>query len=158
MEPCVAPGRNRLVAPFRVAASWLSKPFFRWPWSHHLVLIVPQTVQRPQSIPENSRGWQVANKLSSFDFGGLSGSGGHAYVFNAYDIHASAYVGKAEMETICEALGLETVPPIGEVTLPATMDETLRMAEGESRLSPSIEREGLVWVCGVGCHFASLPR
>ena len=70
------------------------------------------------------------------------------YVFNVYDIAASAYVGKMEMEQICETLGLSIVPPLGEMIVPENIDKILELAEGKSQLNPATEREGLVWVRG----------
>ena len=71
-------------------------------------------------------------------------------VFNVYDIAASAYVDKAEMETICSELELQMVPPLGQMAVPETIDEILQIAEGKSVLNPKTEREGLVWVRGSG--------
>ena len=71
-------------------------------------------------------------------------------MFNIYDIDASAYVNKPEMEAICGELGVETVPPIGAAALPATIDELLTSAEGKSVLNSKVEREGLVWVFAQG--------
>lgn len=72
------------------------------------------------------------------------------FVFNVYDIDASTYLGKAEMESICGELNLQTVPPVAQMAVPETMDEILRMAEGKSLINPKAEREGLVWVHGSG--------
>ena len=72
------------------------------------------------------------------------------FVFNIYDIGAMAYIEKAEMETLCERLGLSIVPPLGQTKLPETMDEILQLAEGKSVLNPKTEREGLVWVHSSG--------
>lgn len=72
------------------------------------------------------------------------------FVFNIYDIDALAYLDKAEMEAICGQLDLPIVPPLGQMTIPKTMDEMLQLAEGKSQLNPQAEREGLVWVFGSG--------
>ncbi|QEF96146.1 RNA ligase [Stieleria maiorica] len=72
------------------------------------------------------------------------------FVFNVFDIDASAYLEKSEMEAVSEQLGLPIVPPIGKVAVPETIDDILAMAEGKSTLNPKTEREGLVWVHGVG--------
>lgn len=72
------------------------------------------------------------------------------FVFNVYDIDASSYVDKAEMESICQRVELLTVPPVGEMTIPDSMDSMLEMAEGKSQLNLKTEREGLVWVHGSG--------
>lgn len=72
------------------------------------------------------------------------------FVFNIFDIDNFAYLEKQEMNSICAELGLETVPFIGELKVPDTIDETLEMAEGKSILNSQTEREGLVWVRGCG--------
>tara|TARA_A100001391_G_scaffold55951_1_gene34203 strand:- start:724 stop:1722 length:999 start_codon:yes stop_codon:yes gene_type:complete len=72
------------------------------------------------------------------------------FVFNVYDIDASAYVEKSEMEAICGQLGLLIVPPLGEMTIQESLDAMLELAEGKSVLNPKTQREGLVWVSGSG--------
>lgn len=72
------------------------------------------------------------------------------FVFNVFDIAASAYVHKAEMEAICRELDLSIVPPLGEMNVPDCLDAILTLAEGKSVLNPKTEREGLVWVRGSG--------
>lgn len=72
------------------------------------------------------------------------------FVFNVFDIAASAYVHKAEMEAICRELDLSIVPPLGEMIVPGCLDAILTLAEGKSVLNPKTEREGLVWVRGSG--------
>ena len=65
-------------------------------------------------------------------------------------IRTTLYLDKAEMETICNQLDLPIVPPLGQMTIPESMDEMLQLAEGKSQLNPQAEREGLVWVFGSG--------
>ncbi len=72
------------------------------------------------------------------------------FVFNVYDIEASAYLDKASMEAVSEQLGLPTVPAMGELSVPENIDAMLALAEGKSILNPKTEREGLVWVFGSG--------
>jgi RNA ligase (TIGR02306 family) len=72
------------------------------------------------------------------------------FVFNVYDIEASAYVPKAEMEAICRELDLSIVPPLGEMIVPDDIESILQQAEGKSVLAATAEREGLVWVRGSG--------
>ncbi|MEZ6137870.1 MAG: RNA ligase (ATP) [Pirellulaceae bacterium] len=72
------------------------------------------------------------------------------FVFNVYDIDASAYIEKAEMEEICRRLELPIVPPLGQMTIPNSLDAILEFADGKSLLNPNTEREGLVWVSGSG--------
>ena len=71
-------------------------------------------------------------------------------VFNVFDIAESAYVHKAEMEAICREIDLPIVPPLGEMIVPDCLDAILTLAEGKSVLNPKTEREGLVWVRGLG--------
>ncbi|QDV45797.1 RNA ligase [Stieleria neptunia] len=72
------------------------------------------------------------------------------FVFNVYDIDASAFLEKSAMEAVSEQLGLPIVPPLGMIAVPETIDEILAIAEGKSTLNPNTEREGLVWVHGSG--------
>lgn len=72
------------------------------------------------------------------------------FVFNVFDIAASAYVEKTEMAAICQSIGVPIVPPLGEMVVPEDIDAILAFAEGKSDLNPTTEREGLVWVCGSG--------
>lgn len=72
------------------------------------------------------------------------------YVFNIFDIDASTYVEKQEMESLSRELGLGVVPFIEVRQPPATIEEILQLAEGKSLLNPATDREGLVWVHGSG--------
>jgi RNA ligase (TIGR02306 family) len=72
------------------------------------------------------------------------------FVFNAFDIGAYSYLDKTKLEDLCCELELQTVPPIGMVQVPESIDAILEMAEGKSVLNPKTEREGLVWVHGEG--------
>lgn len=72
------------------------------------------------------------------------------FVFNVYDIEASAYLDKGSMEAVSEQIGLRTVPAIGSFSVSESIDEMLASAEGKSVLNPKTEREGLVWVYGCG--------
>ena len=44
-----------------------------------------------------------------------------------------------------ESVGLRCVPQLGTVVLDHTIDELVKMAEGQSQLSPKTLREGLVF-------------
>lgn len=72
------------------------------------------------------------------------------YVFNVFDIDRYAYLDKAEANDLCQELDLNSVPFIGQMEVPSTIEEILKLAEGESVLNPDAEREGLVWVYGSG--------
>jgi RNA ligase (TIGR02306 family) len=66
-------------------------------------------------------------------------------VYNAFDIDAQEYLGFEHLKLTTKALGLEMVPIIDEeFTLPETIDELLKFAEGKSTLNGSAEREGYV--------------
>ncbi len=72
------------------------------------------------------------------------------FVFNVFDLQAFAYIEKREAAQICERLGLKTVPVLGEMQVPDSMDDLLALAEGKSVLNSDTEREGMVWVHGSG--------
>ena len=72
------------------------------------------------------------------------------FVFNVFDIENYGYLEKAEMNSVCESLGLEVVPFIETREVPETIDEILELAQGNSVLNAQTEREGLVWVHGSG--------
>ena len=66
-------------------------------------------------------------------------------VYNAFDIDAQEYLDFNKLKLTVKALGLEMVPIIDEeFTLPETIDELLKFAEGKSVLNTSTEREGYV--------------
>ena len=66
-------------------------------------------------------------------------------VYNAFDIDTQEYLGFDQLKVTARALCLEMVPVIdGEFTLPETIDELLKFAEGKSTLNGSAEREGYV--------------
>jgi RNA ligase (TIGR02306 family) len=72
------------------------------------------------------------------------------FVFNVFDLDRFAYVEKEEAASICEQIELQTVPFVEQRTVPESIDEILKIAEGKSILNPATEREGLVWVSGSG--------
>lgn len=66
-------------------------------------------------------------------------------VFNIFMITEGRYLSYAQMSDVCRVLKLNTVPLIeDDFSLPATVDNLLQFAEGQSRLAP-VEREGLVF-------------
>lgn len=86
---------------------------------------------------------------------GIQGNGyglneAELFVFNVFDIGTGSYFDKFQLEAVCHELGLKTVPSVGLLQVPATLDEILVMAEGRSELNSKTEREGLVWVHGGG--------
>lgn len=65
--------------------------------------------------------------------------------FNAFDIDKQERLTFHEFKTLMEKLGLEIVPVLGVgVSLPETIEEILKWAEGKSVLNPKTEREGIV--------------
>jgi RNA ligase (TIGR02306 family) len=66
-------------------------------------------------------------------------------VYNAFDIDTQEYLGFEHLKLTTRALCLEMVPIIDEeFTLPETIDELLKFAEGKSTLNAAAEREGYV--------------
>ena len=58
------------------------------------------------------------------------------FVFNVFDIDASAYLEKSAMEAVSGQLGLPIVPPIGKSAVPESIDGILAIAEGKRTLNP----------------------
>jgi ATP-dependent RNA circularization protein (DNA/RNA ligase family) len=66
------------------------------------------------------------------------------YVFNVYNIDTKKYYDLASMITICDRLGLDTVPILDtDYKLPETVGEMIKYASGRSTLADCI-REGVV--------------
>jgi len=66
-------------------------------------------------------------------------------VYNAFNIDTQEYLDLEKLKSTVRVLGLEMVPIIDEeFTLPETIDELLKFAEGKSVLNSSAEREGYV--------------
>lgn len=72
------------------------------------------------------------------------------FVFNVFDLDEYAYLDKNEAQQLCEELELKTVPVLGEMSVPDSIDLLLAQAEGKSVLNAGTEREGMVWVNGSG--------
>ncbi|WP_422465631.1 RNA ligase (ATP) [Endozoicomonas sp. ALC013] len=69
------------------------------------------------------------------------------FVFNIYDIDKQSYIKKAEMEKICQEIGLPICPVVSNnKELAATIDKVLVDANGKSKLNNQKKREGLVYV------------
>jgi RNA ligase (TIGR02306 family) len=67
------------------------------------------------------------------------------YVFNLYDINEQKFLKLTEIIKLCSEMKLETVPVLNyQFTLPETVDELLKYAEGKSVLNGEAEREGVV--------------
>ncbi len=71
---------------------------------------------------------------------------GHTVRFyNVFDIDKQERLPLHEFINIIKGIGFETVPILGiEFTLPDTIEELLKQAEGKSVLNASTEREGIV--------------
>lgn len=66
-------------------------------------------------------------------------------VFNVFLIDKGQYLSYNLMHDVCKTIGLRCVPQIyQEFQLPSSIDELLKLAEGQSVLAP-VEREGLVF-------------
>lgn len=71
--------------------------------------------------------------------------GQKVYFFNAYNISSGSYLSFENFKQMITGIGLETVPILNEnFSLPLTVDEMLKYAEGVSMLNPETEREGVV--------------
>ncbi len=67
------------------------------------------------------------------------------YCFNVYKIDWKKYLSYEDFIGFCKSLGVKTVPIINDnFSLPATVDEILKYAEGKSLLNSNVEREGIV--------------
>ena len=65
--------------------------------------------------------------------------------FNAYDIAAQKYFTYSDFCHLINELSLTSVPILNDnLTLPNTIDELLKQAEGKSALCDTAEREGVV--------------
>ena len=114
---------------------------------------------RDNGIEEKMR--QFRSEHGNVDFaiqGELAGEGiqknlyklkGHkVFLFNAYNITDCAFFGWDTLNDISVALGIETVPILGEhqhFEPDETIDNILKFASGKSVLNPSTEREGVVF-------------
>jgi hypothetical protein len=67
------------------------------------------------------------------------------YVYNVKDIKTNKWYTNGQVKAFCELNGLKSVPYISfNYTIPETIDEIVKMADGESRLQKGVLREGLV--------------
>lgn len=67
------------------------------------------------------------------------------FVFNVYDFISGRFLNLSEFQMFCHDNKLKSVPIINaEYTIPDSVDEILKYAEGESALNDSSEREGIV--------------
>lgn len=65
--------------------------------------------------------------------------------YNVFDINNSKYLDYPDFVKFCADLGVPTVPILSEdSTLPATVEELLKQADGKSAISPECAREGIV--------------
>lgn len=67
------------------------------------------------------------------------------YCFNAYVIGSGRYLDYKDFIALCESIGVKTVPILDDhFTVPSSLDEMLKLAEGKSAINPESEREGVV--------------
>lgn len=67
------------------------------------------------------------------------------HVFSLINITRSQLVDRELMLKALASVGLRSVPQLGTVVLDHTIDELVKMAEGQSQLNPKTLREGLVF-------------
>lgn len=68
------------------------------------------------------------------------------FAFNVYNITEGRYLRKDEFEAFCAKHEVQTVPALGDLFCPESIETILADAEGPSRLNTNAEREGVVWV------------
>ncbi len=57
-------------------------------------------------------------------------------MFNVFDVNAYRFLDHADMLAALDALGLDSVPPLGTMVLNHTVDELVALSEGTSVLNP----------------------
>ena len=67
------------------------------------------------------------------------------YVFNLLDVDAYRLVDRALQAQLLHAVGLKSVPVLGEITLNHTVDELVSLSLGMSQLNAKVQREGIVF-------------
>lgn len=67
------------------------------------------------------------------------------YVFNLLRIDEYRLVDRTEQTRQLEAVGLKSVPELGELVLNHTVDELVALSVGTSQLNPRTQREGIVF-------------
>lgn len=76
----------------------------------------------------------------------LKCKGQHLYVFNVYNIGDGRFLNFDEMVEFCDERSWMTAPVVKRaLELPSDVAEIVAMADGKSLLSPSCDREGLVF-------------
>ena len=66
------------------------------------------------------------------------------FLFHAYDIERQEYYSHDNFMALCDALGVDSVPVIGDMIFDSiSVEDLLKMAEGESKLYKT-QREGIV--------------
>lgn len=75
----------------------------------------------------------------------LKQTGQDVYCFNVYNISTGIYLNFMDFVAFCVALGVKSVPVVNDnFSLPTSVSELLKYAEGKSLLNPDCEREGIV--------------
>jgi len=114
-------------------------------------------VARELNIEEKMRTYAKEHGLRNFNLQGeLIGEGiqGNKYglkgqtirFFRSFDIDKYEFSDYEVFVDMIAEMELETVPVLGIVELPETIDELKKFVQGKSKLNPKIEREGIVFV------------
>lgn len=65
-------------------------------------------------------------------------------LFNVFNLSHHRYLDPGAMSVAVAEMGLEVVPPLGEIVLNHTVDQLVAYSEGTSLLNPNVQREGVV--------------
>ena len=98
----------------------------------------------PDKLPDN---FAIQGELIGEGIQGnpLKIKGQQVFFFNVYNIAARIYLNYQDFIGFCSSLGLSTVPIVSDsFSIPASVSELLKIAEGKSLLNPDSEREGIV--------------
>lgn len=120
-------------------------------WDKH-----PEIAQKLEALGENYavQGELVGHKIArnTYKFNDM-----RLFVFSVFDRDEMAYLDPQGVQSVADALGLDTVPLVENVTqLPETMEKAIAMGDGKSLLNPKVDREGLVWVHGTSIDRVSI--
>ena len=125
-------------------------PQRKW-WDKH-----PEISQKLEALGKNYavQGELVGHKIArnTYKFNDM-----RLFVFSVFDRDEMAYLDPQGVQSVADALGLDTVPLVDNATqLPETMEEAIAMGDGKSLLNPKVDREGLVWVHGTAIDRVSI--
>lgn len=69
------------------------------------------------------------------------------FVFNVWNIIEQRYLNYFEYQEFVSKYKLRSVPMLGNIKLPGTIEEMVKVSEGKSQVNPKIIREGVVVRC-----------